>query len=245
MQDYSQQTTGAAEINSWEEVAPLGNEDKQQFDCTFTELDNTLDHPQRLHDYDAMPLWPYPRSLPVAGQGVKEGQIVQTRTWDECLDLCKQTPGCVYVYRPGHCSYLDPAGSERKDTTWTCAETTQNYGLQCFMYSSYNAREDDGLDRARCTPIPSSSVDTRTETWDGSAECETALNQRKNTIWDSRDWCPGSNLVQAVEGSNVSLGVAGDAGSTYKHAVSSCANSKFQYSSYTFGHPDETTTGIS
>lgn len=233
VQDYSQQTTGAAEADSWEEVLQeLGTQ--QNYDCSFEELSSTDDNPPKMFDYNTMPMWPYPRALPIVGTGSKQGEILKTRTWSECLELCKNTPGCVYVFRPGACkSITGDAVPQMVHTTWTDPNSAQNYGRQCFMYNTYNARV-----------ASDESKDCNLTNWD-AADCETKVKASEH--WRSKDWCHGSTFRNAINSDttiNITLG-SHDEGDGYKHAVSSCANSKFKYSSYTFGHPDETTTGIS
>lgn len=235
VQDYSQQTTGAAEIDSWEEVLPTPVT-QQDYDCKLNELPNTDENPPKMFDYDTMPMWPYPRALPIVGTGLRQGEILQTRTWAECKELCQKTPGCVYVYRPGSCKSVTPgAPDELVHTTWTDDKKTENYGQQCFMYNTYNERVASAQSKT-CTPY----------NWDSSCES----NVPSHEYWRSKDWCHGSqfrsDVLNGVVGNAVpplDLGQLTNDG--YDHAVSSCANTKFQYSSYTFGHPDETTTGIS
>lgn len=234
VQDYSQQTTGAAEINSWEEVLP-DPVTQQDYDCSLNDLPNAKDNPPKMFDYDTMPMWPYPRALPVVGTGIRQGEILQTRTWEECKELCLKTPGCVYVYRPGSCKSVIPGTTDTLvHTTWTDDKKTENYAQQCFMYNTYNAREES-QDASTCSPY----------NW-ATNNCDQKVPAHQ--YWRSQDWCHGSDFRQAVkDGSlgsgDVDLGLNENDG--YDHAVSSCANTKFQYSSYTFGNPDETTTGIS
>ena len=51
--------------------------------------------------------------------------------------------------------------------------------------------------------------------------------------WVSDEWCPGT-ITAAMKG----------LGDSYRHAYSSCHDSTFSYSTHTFGHADESTTGI-
>jgi len=103
-------------------------------ECTFTELPNWEDNPRKQFDINSAPLWPYPEAMPLQS----EGQIQGTQTWEECVELCKKTPGCVYVYRPGACFKPGNTQTSRLRTKWTGGDPRYNFARMCFMYNNYN-----------------------------------------------------------------------------------------------------------
>lgn len=102
-------------------------------ECTFTELPNWDDNPRKQFDVNSAPLWPYPESLPLRSGG----QILGTQTWEECLELCQQTPGCVYVYRPSACFKPGYTADSSLRTKWTGGDPRYNFANMCFMYNNY------------------------------------------------------------------------------------------------------------
>ena len=97
----------------------------QESTCEYVLVDNsTLDSPWKHATPGAAPMWPYPLG---EIQVDASSNIIQRLTWEQCLDRCKSTPGCVYVYYPEQCG-----------NTWTGRYGSMDYSSQCFMFSSYH-----------------------------------------------------------------------------------------------------------
>ena len=109
------------------DVSSVGR--RRALSCEFKELSNAGDDPIKYTAPHALPMYPYPRGELI----YHNGQVENDRTWAQCLELCKTTPGCVYVYRPQVCR--DANGGS---TTWTGAYPNQNYESQCFLFNSYD-----------------------------------------------------------------------------------------------------------
>lgn len=94
--------------------------------CDYVMVDNgTAVDPWKHSTPGAAPLWPYP--LGEIARDETSGDVISTLTWEQCLDRCRETPGCVYVYWPENCG-----------NTWTGRYPNIDFSTQCFMFSSYH-----------------------------------------------------------------------------------------------------------
>jgi hypothetical protein len=57
-------------------------------------------------------------------------------------------------------------------------------------------------------------------------------------VWRSDEWCSGTTRVEP------NADDLGGKHAVYRHAYSTCYDSKFTYTSHSFGHADEISTGI-
>eukprot|EP00966_Prymnesium_polylepis_P081260 1882776-Prymnesium_polylepis.1 len=155
--------------------------------------DGTADDPWKHATPGAAPLWPYPLGEIMIDD--VSGEIISRLTWEQCLDRCRETPGCVYVYWPDNCG-----------NTWTGQFSNIDFSTQCFMFSSYH-------------PDPASDP-----LFQGKPD--------STTKWVSSDWCYGlSNPLNVQQ-------------RRYRHAYSTCYDSKLVYQTHTFGDPFEVTSSV-
>ena len=119
----------------------------------------TSDDPPKFTALGARPMWPTPHGEVV----VQDGVVVGEHTWESCKQLCRDTPGCVYVYFPEYCTGANGALNPNR---WTGKYEANSYDNKCFLFDSYrpgipDTNEVEGMDQ-------------------------------RDWVWRSYDWCYGS-----------------------------------------------------
>ena len=95
--------------------------------CTYIEIGNgTENDPWKHSTPGSAPMYPYPLGEVLISEG-SVNTITARITWDQCLERCRTTPGCVYAYMADTCG-----------GTWTGAFASNDFSGQCFMFSSYH-----------------------------------------------------------------------------------------------------------
>ena len=116
------------------DVPDLSGVGRQLERCEMVELDSSKDNPIKYARKGARPMYPYPRGDLI----YENGQVRNNRHWNECVELCRNTPGCLYVYHPQACQ-----GPDRTPTTWTGKYADRDYETQCFMFDSYDPAQTE------------------------------------------------------------------------------------------------------
>lgn len=115
---------------------------------------STSDNPPKFTALGARPMWPTPHGHVVVSDGVVTGE----HTWESCKQLCRDTPGCVYVYFPEYCTGTDGIHAPNR---WTGKHRANAYDNECFLFDSYRP----GL------PDITQGIPQRDYTWVSSEWC--------------------------------------------------------------------------
>jgi len=152
------------------DVPDLSGVGRRLQNCDMVELENTQDDPIKYTRIGARPMYPYPFGESI----LEDGQVRNDRTWEQCKELCMQTPGCMYVYQPEVCR--DGLGSL---TTWTGATAGRDFESQCFLFDSFEA------------PVPR-TADPSDYRWVSSDWCSGSASAPVGTYRHAYSSCAGS-----------------------------------------------------
>ena len=227
--------------------------------CDYVMLDDSVDDPWKYSTPGAAPLWPYPLGEIMIDE--TSGKVASKLTWEQCLDRCRNTVGCVYVYWPDRCG-----------NTWTGEFANTDFSEQCFMYNSYHP---DPANDKLFQDKPSSVTKWMSSDWCYGSLVTPPLPpspppQPRPCAYPGY-WCRytvqfgcrciyhnhgnnGRRLGLNMSSSEVEHIMRGETSKrrqdvdfhrkTYKHAYSSCYDSEFVYQTHTFGDPNEVTSSI-